>query len=78
MSSAQRMNPSEKCQFCRKIDVVESGSYSGDLSSAGSEEKKLWFCCVLHNQMYRHRKNISPMPQSVYDNEIKYLQSRNK
>lgn len=78
MSSAHRVNPSEKCQFCRKIDVVESGSYSGDLPSPDSEEKKYWFCCTLHNQMYRHKKNISLMPQSVYDDEIKYLQSRQK
>jgi len=78
MSSAYRTNSTEKCQFCRKIDVVESGSYSSDLPSTDSEEKKYWFCCTLHNQMYRHKRNISAMPQCVYDNEIKYLQTRHK
>lgn len=72
----------ERCSFCNKVDVIESGSYSKDLGSSNSDNSSedeyndYWFCCVLHNHMYKHKHGISRMANSSYNEEMKKLNLR--
>lgn len=71
----------ERCCFCNKLDVIESGYYSKDLATKtnnkddDSEEEytDFWFCCILHNWMYKHKHGICYMPNSTYNEELKKL-----
>ncbi len=68
----------ENCAFCGHQDVTESGFYSCELPTTNENENKYWYCCVLHNNMYRHKYNMTRMPQDVYNNEIDKLRSYKK
>lgn len=78
----------ERCSFCNTVDVIESGFYSKDLvtktnkdDDSEDEYNEFWFCCVLHNWMYKHKHGISYMANSTYNEEIKKLnmkRSRNR
>ncbi len=70
----------ERCSFCNIVDVIESGSYSRDLGSKSNNDNEsedeyndFWFCCILHNWMYKHKHGISYMAKSTYDEEMKKL-----
>jgi hypothetical protein len=73
-------NRSEKCAFCNTVDVIESGYYSKDLGTKSNKDNEsedehgdYWFCCVLHNWMYKHKHGIANMPSSTYNEEIKKI-----
>ena len=76
----------ERCSFCNTVDVIESGNYSKDLVTRSNKDNdseddsgEFWFCCVLHNWMYKHKHGISYMSNSTYNEEIKKLNmKRNK
>ena len=54
--------PSMTCTYCAKVEV-DGGFYS---FLKDEEGRRLWFCCHLCNNMFRHEERISLMPQALY------------